>query len=412
MEQLQQSLAEALRVLEEERAARVRLEREIQEVRQNQGAEGGQGQGQAAPGGQLQAAAESNRVAFQRSLNSIPVYTGEGSFRSHLLDFKVWLNVKEITTAEQKKISLVYSLKKQAQERIRSLGPGTKEYDQAVTYESYERKIIDVFLPQSERDLSRIEFETYAQSSEEDVGSYLSTKYALYDMAYEGDEQNYDTLKRFTIQGIYNEAIRRLVIRERPTSKETLRKCILDAVASEQEAFQYNCAESTNVDGLSSIHRYTSMTMAKKKSREVDEAMEIGSLDTKKEGRAVTCYSCDRPGHYARDCRSAKNKGFNQRGTRNAGEKEEKGRKRETRRCLECNRIGHIRKDCFKLKKKSIQRIEEEEAEEDWVEDDYEVEEEEAVGAMRPIRSRQRQRHERVQEVHFLDNRRQGRRQN
>jgi hypothetical protein len=320
---------------------------------------------------------------FKMALNHLPRYSGgrgEMSFRDHILQFRTWLDVEEITSELRKKKALVWSLTGQAMARIRHVGFGSRVFQEAASVEAYIKFLFTIFEPDSERSLARIEFAGYRQAPQEDIGNYLAQKLDLWRIAYLQEEDGmappFTMLLAEVIKGIHSKVVKRLVTRAAPTDEESLRKACLEAVSSERFAFINGYAESTSLDGLSSVYRGNQRQRLGEQPRELssEEPMEVDSIFHGK------CRKCRKPGHMARDCPQKSRPGSLKkddkspaglgRQKRREDRRQGKDRKmdKDKKNCYFCDKPGHFKRDCLQLKKEKISSLPEVEEED---EDDF-----------------------------------------
>jgi len=207
---------------------------------------------------QVREAADPQLRAFKMALNHLPTFNGEGgSFRDHLLAFGDWMELEEVVDVRRRKLALVFSLKGSARNRIRHCGINTTLFNGAATVQVYADILLSIFEPDSERQIARLEFSSYKQAAQEDIGSYISTKYDLFNIAYPsvagGAEAPVSMLFTAVVQGIHNRTVKSLVVRKQPQDKEQLRSACMEAVSTERFSYLNGFAESTSLDGLASI---------------------------------------------------------------------------------------------------------------------------------------------------------------
>ena len=311
----------------------------------------------------------SSNAHFQRALNSVPIYSGTGRpFREHVTNFSSWRKARGITDVEQSKLALAYSLRDSAQTRVRAFLPDSAGWEAATTFEGYLASITEIFCPTQEQGLSRSEFLAYNQGPQEDVGTFISIKYSLFELAYSPNERSFQTLRSAVLKGLYNPVIKRTVARQSVTDEESLRKAIFQAVAAERECFLGGYAESPNLDGLKSVtlNNYRS-------SQPSAEPMEVDALNWgankgkadqqagrgqgqssgKKEARA--CHRCHRTGHLQRDCVAKTDKAG-----RKLNNDPKKGGSSKKLNCFECNKPGHKAAECPSKRRNRVNEVTEE----------------------------------------------------
>ena len=187
--------------------------------------------------------------------------------------------------------------------------------------------------------------------------SYLAAKYSLYDSSYGANEQSEPSLITSTINGLYSNVIKRMTRRGNPIDMVQLQTLIIQAVANERSAYHDGYAESTNLDGLGAT---TLNLTAEQGGNEGngEEPLDISTLDRDREKK---CVRCGKMGHVQGDCRvkmladgnrpglATAWRGGNRRpgDTRNAGS----SRRSEPQRCYNCDKPGHFARDCRGPKK-------------------------------------------------------------
>ena len=276
-------------------------------------------------------------------LRSLPRYDGHSSWRLHETSLEMWreLNPVAQTPVAWQKNAILFSLSGNASERATVIGVGTEAFNGAATWQAMIALVRNLFQPAADSEISRIAFRSRKQAAQEDVGSYLTAKVALWRGAYpEAAARNFDVLLDEAINGLFNKVIKRMVRRTNPRTEQALMETATSAVASERYAYTGGYSESTSLDGLTTVietaHRRSYPT------RQDDvEPMEVDAIEKGKETRK--CYNCGIPGHLAKDCRKPKKK------------REDRGK--NSRKCYNCGTAGHFAKDCRKPKRKKKEEV-------------------------------------------------------
>ena len=318
---------------------------------------------------------------FQRALSSCPLFhakQGGQSFRRHLNNFKLWKISRGIEDNGLAKIALAQSMRDSAAERTRHVEPGTAHFEAAETYSQYEELVSNIFQPSGERALSRTEFEAYKQGCNEDVGSYLSIKTSLYQIAFAPGERSFISLRTAVVKGLYSNVIKRMTMRQRPETEEELHRVVCDCVAAEREAFTEGFAESTSLDGLRAI----SQTFKAEGGGHTDEAMDISEMRHAQAGGKKNpdrkCYRCQSSSHMIKNC-PKKEMGPEKKYQHGGNDRSKKPGGKRDLECFHCHKTGHIKANCFRWKKTKqggkIHKMEDEGDDFEWPEEQEDINE-------------------------------------
>ena len=281
-------------------------------------------------------------------------------WRSWKSQFLTWLDMMGISPmgddtepqeyVEFTKLIVASSMRASGVERIRPFMPGSLAANAATSLTQYLEVLETVFQPPQESRSLKLEFKSCRQDVREDVSSYLSTKLALYDVAYPEGQQDFETLLTEVIGGLYSYVIkRRLRNTDNVVDRQTPRTKLFDIVAKEKEQYLAGYAESTSLDGLTAVavpvlRRGQTMSMGQPQAGE--EPMEVDAVregvarvdhtpQPKNEVEKRTCFGCKKVGHLRRNCPN--------------GEGARKGGKpKKDIRCFHCGKKGHTIEQCRK----------------------------------------------------------------
>ena len=271
----------------------------------------------------------------RKSLSSLPKWDGRSvpwrNFEDAVSNWRA-LNGIQAMPAEWQKRSLYFSLTSSAADRARPWRPGSALFNQAATFDDYMTMLRGVFQPAEESEMSRVEFRARSQQKHEDISSYLSSKFALYENAFADDERSFSVLLNASIEGTYSNVIKRMIQRANPVDAESLRTAAIRAVANERSAYRGGYSESTSLDGLETSSMLISVT----------ETSGVEPMEVDKVG-AITCYRCDKPGHRKSECRVPAHKISKKKKDKGQG-----GSKKDKKnlKCYKCDKTGHFAREC------------------------------------------------------------------
>lgn len=286
-------------------------------------------------------------------LRSVPRWRDDSTvlFREHIAEVDKYISVRSsyLNNDQLCKTVLWESISGRAVHKVIN-NQDIKESYKNDTYKQFCRSLREAFNPDSERGLVRTEFHSYNQGPQQDVASYLTAKFSLYDLSYEEGERSFDTLRTAVIKGLLNLAVRREVRRKNPKTESELRDAVVEATAAERDAYCGGYSESTSAAGLVTISN-TKRTI-QNRTGEGDNVipMEVDVLAPKTEKR---CFRCNRGGHLKADCiakRSVEGKELPPVDIT----KKKKPDGKNGKRCHNCHKIGHYAKECRSKKVNSL----------------------------------------------------------
>ena len=272
-----------------------------------------------------------------KSLGQAPKYDAKGSWRTFETSFETWWRVNRIDeqNAQFQKRALLSCMRGQAVEMTRPYNENSDTWNNCLNLAAYLEAFRRIFLPPEESELARSEFKTRKQGRKEDISTYLSSKIALWQLAYPDAERSFPTLMDETIGGIANRVVKRNLRYSQITDITTLRTQAVRIVAAERQCYREGTAESTSLDGLAAT---TFVSRDNGSDHEMDFEEGVNAAG-KFNGN---CRKCKKYGHKAADC--------NKPGVQGIGQENQ-------RKCYRCNRVGHLKKDCHAKTKANGEKI-------------------------------------------------------
>ena len=308
----------------------------------------------------------------RKNISHIPCYdpTKEiwRSYRQRLENYLEMTGIAEMGRQNQParcvtfaKHAVIAGMSGTAVERVRPFLPGSEAANRCTSLEQYLALLQELFQPPSESRSLKLEFKNRKQNKDEDVSSFLSSKYALYDIAYPPEQRDHETLLTEVIKGLFSIVVkRRLQMARDIDNREALRERLFEIVSKEREAYQQGFAESTSLDGLVAVavpHLRRAGYGSHGQGHGADEPMEVdamreeiarlhaqvekgagggqGGQNPPKPGEKRTCFNCNKTGHLKRDCPVPLK-----------GDGKGKGGKKTKKHCVHCGRKGHTVEVC------------------------------------------------------------------
>ena len=331
------------------------------------------------------------RISVSSSImRSLPIFEDKGpiKFRQHLKKVNTAFRVLGVHLDSDKKTFLLSTIGGLAVDRIATVDEES-EYFNTLSYADYAKVVVELFQPSTESSYSKSEYAAYVQRKEQDILSYLEEKRALAEQAYGPLEERFDYFKTEICDGLFNNSLRYDVATTMKDCKDfhELKAKILDRAASERDAvIKGYCKTDNTLDGLAttmSVRRTPTVRDAfKQLLRSEEEPMDINAFTNnphreargqmmKQKPKPGKCRNCNKPGHWARECRAKKKISSDQTTMQNRAPK-------KVLTCFYCKKKGHKEVECRykKAGKPRVQALEEE------TEDDDDEDDDELVGAM------------------------------
>ena len=310
----------------------------------------------------------------RRALAGLPKYDRKKPWRTFCNEFRSWIEMNDLNACGHDfiKKAMVGAMVGQAQDMMVLHRTGTPTFLNSPTWEDYALAIQGIFAPEAESQLAKEEYKNYKQKSDQDISSYISTKRALHQMAFQNETTNFSNHLDEVIKGIYNNEVKLRLRHANVTDHESLERVLVQIVANERAAIEGGYGHSGSKDGLrhtTILGNRTVRTEDREEpmdlsamNREIDQLNEvIGAFQQGKPPNLsnIECFKCHKKGHLSRNCRSGSG---NQRfqgnpGNRYQGNPGNPGRPNGGRNmkfpfeCHHCGKKGHKKTDCFKWKK-------------------------------------------------------------
>ena len=254
--------------------------------------------------------AERTLANARKALSGMPVFNRTRAWRVFMHEWTRWYNINAIDEAgaEFSKRALLLAMKGSAAEITSLVGPGTAVWINHVHFQDqagppfvqgYATALKELFEPSAESDLAKTNFCVAKQGTTEDISGFVAHKEALFKSAY-GEKGPVDIYIDECITAMHSRVVKRIVKRARPWTMEALRNEAINAVADERAALAAGYGESTSYAGLAATTT-TGLTQQQ-------EPMDITAMEVMKvEAYTGRCHTCDKPGHFARNCPKKKN---------------------------------------------------------------------------------------------------------
>ena len=243
--------------------------------------------------------AQKLREAGCKAMARMPKFSGEGTFRTFRLEYAMWLKVnriEEIPDEDFKKFALLSAFQGKAADMVRCVGPEQPIF-RTSTFEQFGNKIAQIFQPEAESAMARVEFAQRKQSAKENIAVYAEQKIALFHLAYPQGQANYPTLLTEFVKGVYNTVVKKRIRIRNPTTINDLRNAAVEIVAIERESYLEGYGDATSLDGLSAVTTFESSSTA-------PEPMDIDKIGAiKSQQKMIKCWYCQKKGHRRSECR-------------------------------------------------------------------------------------------------------------
>ena len=299
------------------------------------------------------------RKQVMGALRNAPRLDETATWRSFELSFDLWRTYSGFDNPiyavaenlDERKSLFVNMIKGALLERVQGILRGSPAWDGAVTVNAYVTVVKGIFAPAAEQQVSRTEFNRCRQGKQEPVQAFVSRKVALYCNAFAEAERNLFTLKDAVINSLESNVVKRELRRRNDVlTTADITRVLVEIVSNEREAFHGEYAEATSLDGLA-------LSSLQPQSRTThddygDERMDIGRLGGGGGAESRKCHRCGNAGHLKANCRTKpenykKKTGPSQQKPPKQGAQGAKPKSDKSKlTCFKCQKKGHFARDC------------------------------------------------------------------
>ena len=279
---------------------------------------------------------------YSQTLKSMPLFSNGPNepWREFEKAWRIWFETNEIANfagIPKQKMALLNAMRGRAMRAVDHHGTDKESFRTAATLDAFIKLIRECFNPPSESQTARTDFERRKQGRQEPAVVYLAEKKALYYHAFPtAAARSFDYFKAEVLKGIYANYVKQKIIENDPADEAALETCVANAVGKGRALYYSNCGKIADLDGLwSTTHiraTYADGSPANVEAMDFEESRRVGG-DAK-------CHTCNKPGHFARDCP--------RKGSGGSGQVRKANPDRDMI-CNHCKKKGHRKANCWQL---------------------------------------------------------------